>query len=38
MAEDISKSEAMPDWYHQVANGPGATLTDMFDKARRSLD
>jgi hypothetical protein len=30
--------QAMPDWYHQVANGPGAALTDMFDKARRSLD
>lgn len=27
--------QAMPDWYHQAASGPGAALTDMFDKARR---
>lgn len=37
-ADTAGVLQAMPDWYHQVANGPGAALTDMFDKARRSLD
>lgn len=29
--------QAMPDWYHEVTSAPGAALTDMFDKARRSI-
>lgn len=37
-ADTAGVLQAMPDWYHQVANGPGALLTDMFDKARRTLD
>lgn len=28
--------QAMPDWYHEVTAAPGALLTDMFDKARRT--
>lgn len=36
-ADTAGVLQAMPDWYHQVANGPGAALTDMFDKARRSV-
>lgn len=36
-ADTAGVLQAMPDWYHQVANGPGAALTDMFDKARRSI-
>lgn len=37
-ADTANMLQAMPDWYHQMANGPGTTLTDMFDKARRAFD
>lgn len=36
-ADTANVLQAMPDWYHQVANGPGAALTDMFDTARRMM-
>ncbi|MFN4025594.1 MAG: hypothetical protein ACK4MQ_12250 [Hyphomonas sp.] len=29
--------QAMPDWYHEAVSAPGGALTDMFDKARRSI-
>lgn len=28
--------QGLPDWYHEVANGPGSALTDMFDRLRRT--
>lgn len=37
-ADTAGVLQAMPDWYQEVAAGPGGALTDMFDKARRSLD
>ncbi len=37
-ADAANVLQAMPEWYQQVTNGPGSALTDMFDKARRSLD
>ena len=36
-ADTADMLQAMPNWYQKVTNGPGSALTDMFDKARRSL-
>ncbi|MFN7054385.1 hypothetical protein [Hyphomonas sp.] len=34
-ADAAGMIQAMPDWYHHMANRPGAMLTDLFDQARR---